>query len=425
MTTDFDVYVGHGPCMDGHTALSIAWDRQPQAVKDYLAQFGGAYSETPKPFIRGAPHPNSPTGALKIMQEWKLEGYKPVVFCTAEPDCLLPEDLIKDKRVFMTDRDPGAAGLQQLAKHAAYTMILDHHGTFAHSREIFMKSPEYKAPEFACSCDIGHLTPNIDYVWKPEKTNSGTSLTWQYFHPGSPIPPFVESVQIQDTHNFTQNPALHAKETYEAFMSRRVFTSYPRTAKYLTDFPLEELIKEGAPALKLKDGLAGALAAQASIGYLKSRSESNEMKVYTVLYANTPIMTNETLIIMRERHDERRKKDSSLPEVDFCCGWYYEVKESIVKVGLRCPRDGLRLGYIARGIPGVIKGGGHDESAAFRFAGIENLHKFLLPTKPLPRDISGSWRSPSMGSIKAIEAQPTSGKESLTDTLPIPEPKQD
>ncbi len=379
----FDVCIGHGPCIDGVSSLAIAWMQLPEAVQLYLSELGGYYSADKKSPAFPVPI-NSPEGGVIVLNEWKLEGYVPVAFVTAQPTSTFPPALITGRRVLLVDLDPGTAGLAQLIAMSKSTMLLDHHGTFSDSVKGL---PDGKT---AIAGVETSLAPNVKYFWQPAKTEAGASLTWKYFHPVALVPGFVELMQIVDTWSWEQNPTLQAKAVMEALWERKAFSSFPRIAKYITEFSTLHagLIAEGAPLLKAKDIMIKTIASKVDVGYVMSADIGPDRKVggpktYRVLYCNANVLINEVGEMMREYNKELCTKH----HIDFCCTWKYVPGARTVTVSLRSPTSGLALGLVARNVPGVDRGGGHDLAAAFTFTGIECLHLFIWakpPTLPLP-----------------------------------------
>ncbi|CAH6418503.1 Hypothetical protein POVN_LOCUS220 [uncultured virus] len=374
MSKEFDVYVGHGPCIDGQTSLAIAWSTLHPDVQAYLAKFGGFYAENKGAPVADedahpdAPHALKPEMALKIMQGWDLKDHEPKVFVTCHPSTPLPVDLIKGKRVLLMDLDPGTATLKQLREHTKNTFLIDHHASFRSS----VSGLEAKVVE----CETTALADNLSYYWDPRKQSSGASLTWTYFNPDVKIPTLIEMVQIGDTWSWKQNPELKVRECMAALYRTGTFTSFPAIMDLVKnlDKSYETLVTTGRISLDLERSHIVELASKADLGVITS--VVGDVKTnYNILYTSTPLFANSVCVEMRTQKAAQWAKQGV--EIHFCANWKYKVKEGIVTVSLRSNLPGLRLGEIARGIPGVKSGGGHDAAAAFIFEGIHNFHTFI------------------------------------------------
>ncbi|CAH6419410.1 Hypothetical protein POVN_LOCUS714 [uncultured virus] len=382
---EFDVFIAHGPCLDGQTALMVAWLKLPKMTREYLSQYGSLYANKSSEVDARGASILSPAGALKIVKEWKLKGAKPQVFALTMPGIELPDELIRGKLVLVMDLDPGFRVVKQLIASTVYTLLVDHHASFeATLKEAYAEmEPDAHAEDSKLSPapkrgQLTSLTTTFNYVWDPAKTSSGASLAWQLLYPETPIPPFIRLVQIQDTWNWEQEPELKAKECMAAIKERGYFNCFDSLAYACNNFTVlfPDLVKEGTPIVATETRLIKQIARRAELGHVISGGVR-----YNILYCNTPVFGDDVCHEMRAfggAHWERCGV-----KIHFCAIWTYmphTKQPSLVKVSLRSPLPGLKLGQIARQMYGARPpgGGGHDEAAAFVFEGLENFHKVIL-----------------------------------------------
>ena len=381
---DYTVCIGHGPCADGQTALGIAWMEQPQEVRDYLAQYGGLYSKQKRRYEAKYQNPHHPDQALRILKEWKLPDYAPVVFVFTQPNTRYPEELLRGRRVLCIDLDPGIIGIKQLMSLTTYTLVLDHHDSFKTSMSLLgVDIPEQT---------LSRVSDNFHFYWNPAKTVSGATLAWQFLKPSArTFPHLIEIVQIGDTWNWKQRPEIKVKECLEALHARNVFSSFEDIVEYINNFrnQYQSLVNEGGPILKVKDKFVDSIALKANFGYIITPEPGDRMMIYNVLYTSSTVMELEIGDRIRELSVEWYKKEKGI-DIDFTAVWKYvpskpEVvrrpgempRPGYVTVSLRGGAPGINLLDIARRIPGIKSCTGYDKAAAFTFEGIDNFEQFI------------------------------------------------
>lgn len=373
---NYDVYLFHGPCIDGHTSAAILWSQQPLEVREYLCELGGMYSPNRKTREEGSKYPHTPDNALKIVGRWTLKSHTPRVFVFATPGVLLPPSLIQGKRVLSIDLDPGKQCLLQLMSLTTHTLLLDHHESFRDT----------------CT-DIGAvITPatetlissNLTVYWDPCKSVSGATLAWKYFGTSKNVPHIVEVVQIGDTWNWNQNKELMPRECLEALTSDDTLTSFDGIVQLLDNDAFmavhPKLIAHGKCILEVKNTLIDQGAKRCSLGYIESAGT-----VYTILYTSASILASEIGDRMKGLHTQWWLDTKGIT-IDFTAVWRYvpasDSRDGRVTVSLRGASKDANLGHIARNVANILRGGGHKQAAAFTFIGIENIHKYILKCKP-------------------------------------------
>lgn len=373
---NYDVIIAHGPgCNDGATSAWCIWRTLPRDYRDLLAKEGGFYSkperedkedtkeetkedvvQTPhEPYI----HPNSPEGAIRL----QARGF-PVVFVFVQPSEGVPRRLIENKRVLILDLDMGDA-LIPLVTAAAYTLLSDHHDstplTIHKHADFLLNQSRHK---FAL------------YV-NTSKSECGATLAWRLSH-GAEIPPFVQVVRIGDTWQWHEYPELNARFILKALHVRRAFRSFPDIEGTFIHWNenFQAHVQKGRALLEYETAIVKQVAKQCDLGFI----QTNDGTVYTVAYTQCNVLHSEVGSTMKWYAQQR----FNVP-IHFCVTWKYVSYKELVSVSLRDGEPGINLATIARNIKGGDgKGGGHAEAAGFAFYGIENFHKFILKSNPIP-----------------------------------------
>ena len=362
----YDLFVGHGPCFHGRTALAVAWMQLPPAVQIYLAKYGGWYAMSEhKTESKG--DVMSQEQALKILEEWSLPGYHPVAFAIAKPGGPFLPQLLTGRRVVVMDLDPQEA-IVDLMTLPSSCLLLDHH---ASTRKCLLKVVELGERVLLKTLVKGQVTVKVNRVltvtWAQSPLVAGCTLAWQHFNPGQRIPLLIEAIQIGDTWNWDQrndSKALHTAIVHSGYLKtfETIFHGYANLDCEVRGE--DAMIKDGQAMLDHEARLARTL--KPSVGYIRTPRGK-----YTVLYVQCNMLVNEV-------GDVLRRQGPKDVVVDFTATWRYEPRTEEVTVSLRSPQEGLDLGQLAQEVPGTLRGGGHPAASGFTFKGLGNLHKFLL-----------------------------------------------
>ena len=388
-TFNWDVIIAHGPgCTDGATAAWAVWRTLPETYIAQLEKIGGFYAppskqdpdddeeikeDSSEPYV----HPNSPAGAIKLQKK----GF-PVVFVFVQPSVLVPEELVKDKRVLILDLDMGDA-LVPVVRAARTTMLCDHHdstyNTLVKHSHVLMTECRHKFATFVNTA----------------KSESGASLAWKLTH-SVDIPVFVNIVRIGDTwqwHEMTQ-----ARVILEALYLRHTFRSFQSIEDTYKSWSTSAYIGEGEVVLRYKQTIVQGMAKKCNLAYI----QTTDGLVFAVAYTSAGTMNSEVASAMKFHAEKRFRR-----QIDFCATWTYLAQDGRVQVSLRDPAPGLNLADIARKVDGPdVKGGGHPQAAGFTFEGIENFHQVFLKEYPNPVQLPPSPVMPNSSLVHLLQPLP-------------------
>lgn len=374
----WDIIVIHGPCTDGIVAGWIVWSKLPADYRAALATMGGTYADVPARDVIAsqatAPRASGPSPtSLRGAQALLALGF-PIVFVETQPDEQLPLEMVAGRRVLFCDRGPGA-NVHDVVATAAAVRVIDHHSG-SESR----------------ICDAALVaTGKYSYVYEPGKQHSGASLTWQEFNAGLPIPAFVRCVQIADTWNWTQEPALRVDDVMTAIRVAGKLKTFALIDECAATFDREHAAyaDAGAAANAFIDTEADSIARTAVLGWLVSGGVR-----HAILYTQTALHISKVGSRIRDLlappeadwSYERRSRDgndagdtSTRVVIDFTATWRYDPIKGEIYVSLRGNRPEIDLAAVSAGVAGVgaRPGGGHRAAAGFTIVGIENLHSVI------------------------------------------------
>ena len=394
------VYISHGPCMDGMASLSIPWRLMSTSTKDMLIKRGHLYAPKNDDQLKIKTKKHGPfDNALNLLEDESIPDQMKKVFVTCQPQVPIPPKLLIGPVVVM-DLDVGADNLHLFDRSHIAVTIIDHHASFADSVRKFLDNKDYQMVVHK----VTKLTDNIQYFWNPDKTHSGVSLTWEFFHPGEPMPEWLRCIQIGDTWNWKQAsaPPVDEVKAYLEALYIREASSHLTTFCSVTEQDYASLMKEGQSYLRMKDQRVKALAHKTTLGYIRSKDSEGKSVTYNVLYTSIDSYWNEVAWYIWNHLPQNAPdaKETKGPTIHFVANWNYKPQppvipnteietkdigknnDPIITVSMRCPLKGIDLSVVARNVEGTISGGGHPPAAAFAFKGIENFHKFILNVKP-------------------------------------------
>jgi oligoribonuclease NrnB/cAMP/cGMP phosphodiesterase (DHH superfamily) len=355
---EFNVILSHGPnCVDGAMAMWCFWRKFSQTDKKMLATEGGFYSYKSKNIKdKKYVHPNSIEGALAM----QAKGYK-TVFVFVQHSDQIPESLILNKKVAILDVDFGEQ-LANIVDKASKVLLIDHHdSTLASLQNLAAKITKKKEEKFSYCVDTSN-------------TESAASLAWKLIE-NTNVHPLLDIVRIGDIWDFDNNP--HAKYILKSLNLRRSFKSFQHIDNLFNGWfkNYNVYLNEGKIVLEHSNSIINKIAKQCSLGYI----ETNDGSIYTVAYVQCNVLHSDVGATLKKYAVARFKIN-----IDFCITWKYAPHKNIVSVSLRNDDTAINLSDIAKNIKGSDgNGGGHKDSAAFYFSGIENLHKFILKEHPL------------------------------------------
>lgn len=363
--SDYDVYITHGPgCADGIMAAWCFYIKLSPAYRKRLESAGGIYTADPQPLGQGRIHPNSKEGALELQRQ----GF-PVVFVMAQPEETIPLELVKDKRVLITDLTPGKY-LQDIIEASKFTYLLDHHPSSLTMLNA-VNFPQYPPEKF-----IHHIDT--------DKSASGASLAWSLAFPESTsLPMLVDIVRIGD--NWTWSDYPDARKIHKALGRSKSFLSFPRITSVFEsitgnnqDRELSNLIAVGEQLLRYEDRLIQEALNNTTYGQLLIPQDAYPgYRLYRIAYVYADTLYSEIGSKVRGRALENGYTTV------FGATWKYTPYKNIVTVSLRDPAEGLDLAAIAQSLPGTISAGGHAHAASFSFHGLEHFGDYIVPTNTI------------------------------------------
>jgi hypothetical protein len=245
---------------------------------------------------------------------------------------------------------------------ASRVRVIDHHsGNERHIRAAA-----------ALDAELNAAAPKFSARFDPAKLHSGASLTWQEFYPSEPIPPLVRCIQIQDTWNWDQEPALDARLVNLALGVNRMNGTFVALEQCYQRWSLEgdafrqRLVALGAVMQLVETREVESIARGAKLGFVVARvcvEGTLTARVFAILYVNSCVHASEVGNAMRTivapAHEARGQR------IDATAVWRYHSDSEEIGVSLRGNAAGVNLGELAPAIvgPGKKGGGGHAAAA--------------------------------------------------------------
>lgn len=164
-----------------------------------------------------------------------------------------PKDLCTDKEVYIVDFSYPLEELQDLALHASYFSILDHHKT----AEPILKE----------LCTWLNSRALYQYQVEFDNTLSGTGLAWKFFREAySSIPPIFAAVQDRDLWTWKLEFTREITTALQSYpIDHELFEQYANE-----EFTLNELITEGSALIRANDNQIKALLTEGPAHYFSN-----------------------------------------------------------------------------------------------------------------------------------------------------------
>ena len=352
MANYINVVISHGPnCVDGSVAAWCIWRKLSSLDKKLLRNEGGYYSSQPHKNNKDKYiHPNSVEGALKLQSK----GHQ-TVFVFSQPSDNIPKELILNKNVMILDIDFGTK-LDDIIKVANKVYLIDHHI----SSKITVSS--INSPKLFCYLNFSNK-------------ESAASLAWK-FTENNKIPSFIDIVRIGDNWDWEDNK--DAKYILKYLNLKRSFKSFQHIDKIFNtwDKKYNDYVSEGKIILEHENAIINKISKQCSLGYMQTCNG----EVYTIAYVQANTLHSEIGSVIKKYAEKRFNT-----KIDFCATWKYVPYKNLISVSLRNDDYSINLSEVAKNIKGINPddSGGHVNSSAFYFEGLENFHNYILKSNPL------------------------------------------
>lgn len=233
-----------------------------------------------------------------------------------------PPAISSSDDVYILDFSYPRAGIERMKAEARSLRILDHHHTAAEDLR------------------------GLDYATFDE-TKSAAVLSWEFFHPGEPVPSILEYVMDKDLW-------LHRLPR-----SREVFaglSSYPMDFAVWSELDVDTLAEEGVPVLRYQTEMVHLLC---------SNRRFESLAGYRVAVVNAPVFGSEVGAELLKMH----------PECPFVA-LYFDRGDGKRQWSLRSRND-FDVSEVARS----FQNGGHRQAAGFE----SDLPPDFMPSPRVPQ----------------------------------------
>lgn len=330
-------YIYHSPCNDGHAAVVAAFLALPDEIQEALR----ALPPNPRNLL-GLPAPDDCIAA----------GLP--VFWGCHPRNIPPECVYKSRDVYLLDLCFNEPGIKQIFSRVTSLTVIDHHDTSVWLNDENM---EYS---------------NIHKVI--DMTKCGSELAYEYFHKAAPPPRILAYTAAKDLWVWDKR-AEHSQEVCLALDVESVYGSLERLVEAFSygDDRWEALRIQGKACLKFRDMRVANICRHAHRARLpippgEFGTDKSSLDIWAV-------PTSEDVSLVGNSLTSRKFADGSLPDAVavFLAGF------DKTSVSLRAAANSsLKLGRIAKAIPGTLGGGGHDAAAGFVFRG-SDIKAYIVP----------------------------------------------
>jgi uncharacterized protein len=280
-----------------------------------------------------------PDGFAAAFAAWKARGdaamYVPMSHGGAQPG---PAD-VAGRHVVVVDYCFPRAATEALAAAAASFVVLDHHASAARDLE----------------------------GWDPsravfEMRQSGATLAWNYFHPGTAVPRFLRYVEDKDIWRW----ALRDSEAFTAGYGtvEQTFAALDGLLR-AGDGGVLDVIAAGRPIVEYKTRVRDSHVGRAVPAALKA---APHLRAYIV---------NATTLASEIGNGVCLK----YPDAAYAAVWSYDHDTRGVYVSLRSATDDVDVSVIAK----AMGGGGHKRAAGFS-ARVGSIEDLLAPPPPAPAE---------------------------------------
>jgi len=291
-----DMMIYHSPCDDGFGAAYAAWKRWGDAVE-----------------------------------------YVPGTYGKPAPD-------VAGKHVLMGDFSFKKPVLDTMGAQAGSIVILDHHKTaqedLASYAHLFAYGPDDANEDFLVTVENG----DMPIVTRFDMDKSGARMTWEFCHPGVPVPMLIQLIEDRDLWRF-------------ALPETRAFTLWLRSHPY--DFAVWDEI---ATRLAYPDEYERIMLQASAVETFYNQKVAEMVREARPLWLgpfNIPMVNCSWAFASDVRHALLDK----FPTAPFAA-CYYDRGDGRRSYSLRSSDDRLDVSLIARG----FGGGGHRNAAGFEVA---------------------------------------------------------
>lgn len=393
----FDIIIAHGPsCPDGVVSAWIIWKLLPEIYRDKtLSKLGGKYyylssnSTSNQPTIYMDNDIKSSkkltrmqndddnvvkkypgTSIEKVIQLSKDKPTEyPVLFVFSQPQTYIPKELIENNKILILDLDVGMESMKTILKYCKSCVHIDHH----------------KSSENIVKYGLEHYPNKYNAIFDTDITESGASLTWKYFHPNTPIPEFIQWIQIGDTWNWDQLEDVNVKAIMEAYRCKNIFNTFSSISKEYDEtiniktkeYNKKSLIEYGQKIIDIQSNMITTIVNNSIIYSVNVKDPiTSIVTAMQCLVVNSNVLVSE---VGNKQNDLANLYRDKLIEIKFCAVWNYSGKNDKIIVSLRSPYNNIDLSYIAKNIigKGMISGGGHPNASGITIDGIANFHNIF------------------------------------------------
>lgn len=364
----YSVVIFHDPCDDGKTGAWAYYKSLSPATQAELALLGGIFGSSAAPHMHVGPRTTpslvSIEGALALRagpEEAKrvlgveIARTPPVIFVGVAPQTPIPAALVAGQRVVVIDVDLGAS-LMPVVEAAAETLVIDHHPS---------------ARKYIVECAARH-PEKFGACFETDKSESGATLAWKHFHPGTPVPDLVDIVRVGDTWSWggywCDAQAVQLVMRQDKVL--RNFGSITEAAEKMADRNYVLAVAEkGAQLLAYRDSIVSDIARKAEVFYV-----TDGARTYRGLGVNNGHFVSEVGNAIREEVAPAYEAASGTA-IDFVFCWFHMPVEDKIIVSLRGPGEGIDLSVLAATVVGLGKenGGGHKPAAGFQILDLTNF----------------------------------------------------
>lgn len=274
-------------------------------------------------------HKNCPDGFGAAWAAWKKLG-DAASYIPASYGDVIPEG-VAGKEVYVVDFSYDEQRLRDIEGKAKRLVVIDHH----------------KGGE-------PHVTATKEHVF--DLTHSGAYLAWQYFHPGTKVPDFIDYLSDGDINIYTK-PDAHIICTYIC-STQKTFEAFERVYEEMEDMSKRAHVVEKGKALE---------------GYKDFILEPALNSIHFINLAGTTLPAVNCVFPMDEKSDLIHRIYDLYPPVAMS----YRYDDGEWKVSLRSNGD-----FDCTVLAGKFGGSGHPGSSGFAITAETGVFPFTVVEKP-------------------------------------------
>ncbi len=257
-----------------------------------------------------------------------------------------PPPNLKGKRVVLLDFSYRAADMERIRNEARGLLVLDHH--------------------VSAERELSSLPANLKNF---DMKKSGAMLAWEFFHPGRPVPEFIQYIEDRD---LWRNSLPYSKEVAHALHQEPMTMEHYAGLCLAGESAIERLKAQGKDILAYNDMVVDALCETAVLCVFKPTGQ----KAWVV---NSSVLRSDI-----------GSKLSTSPHADFVMIWSKDPVRGVHICSLRSSATFIADGDVARMeqprvnvadvsvVASKMGGGGHKLAASFTYF-TEDLSALLEP----------------------------------------------